>query len=129
MSAAWKPEGYSEVSPYLIVADAQALVDFLKATFDATPLRRVDTANGSVMHAEMRLGDSILMLADGGGNWPAVPAHVHVYVQDVDATFQRALSAGAEIVQEPRQREGDTDKRGGVKDPSGTTWWLGTQVS
>jgi PhnB protein len=68
------------------------------------------------------------MLAQSVENWPAVPAHVHVYVADVDASYARALAAGAESVLEPVQREGETDKRGGVIGPGGITWWIATQV-
>ena len=71
--------------------------------------------------------DTVVMLADGNDRWPPVPAHVHVYVPDVDATYKRALAAGAASVQEPIKKE-DEDKRGGVKDAGGTTWWIATRV-
>jgi uncharacterized glyoxalase superfamily protein PhnB len=79
------------------------------------------------MHAEVRLGDTVVMLGDNGEGWPPAPAHVHVYVGDVDATYRRALAAGATSVQEPIQKQ-DEDKRGGVKDAGGTTWWIATRV-
>lgn len=66
------------------------------------------------------------MLADAAPQWPAVPAHVHVYVPDVDATYSQALAAGASSVQAPVQK-GDEDKRGGVKGAGGTTWWIATR--
>jgi PhnB protein len=62
------------------------------------------------MHAEVRIDDTVVMLADGGGDWPPVPSYVHVYVRDVDATYQRALEAGAVSVQEPVKKKGE-DKR------------------
>jgi PhnB protein len=71
------------------------------------------------------------MLADASEDRPAIPAHVHIYVPDVDATYQRALAAGATSVQkpqEPPQRSEDDSKRGGVKDAGGTTWWIATKV-
>jgi len=67
------------------------------------------------------------MLADSVEDWPAVPAHVHIYVPDVDATYAKALAAGATSVQAPLKK-GDEDKRGGVRDAGGTTWWIGTKV-
>jgi len=67
------------------------------------------------------------MLADAIEGWAAVPAHVHLYVPDVDAAYRRALAAGATSVMEPVKKS-DPDKRGGVKDAGGTTWWLATQV-
>ena len=68
------------------------------------------------------------MIADAGGDYPAFPVWLHVYVPDVDATYKAALEAGGVPVQEPVQREGETDKRGGFKDSGGNTWWIGTQM-
>ena len=123
----FKPEGYSTVSPYLVVKGAQRVIDFLKRVFAATELRRYDTPDGSVMHAEVRIGDTVVMIADGGGEWPPIPQWMHVYVADVDATYKRALDAGGKSVQEPTLKKGDTDRRGGVCDPGGNTWWIATQ--
>jgi uncharacterized glyoxalase superfamily protein PhnB len=123
----YKPAGYTSVAPYLIVAGAGATIDFLKQVFDATELRRFPDPSGKVMHAEVRVDDTVVMLGDGGEGWPPVTAHVHVYVSDVDATYARALEAGATSVQEPVQKQ-DEDKRGGVKDAGGTTWWIATRV-
>lgn len=80
------------------------------------------------MHAEVRMEDTVVMIADGGGEWPPFPSWLHVYVQDVDETYHRALTAGGVSVQEPTRREGDTDRRGGVRDPGGNTWWIATPV-
>jgi PhnB protein len=124
-----KPPGYSTVSPYLVTAGAQKVIDFLKQAFGATELRRYDMPDGTILHAEVRIEDSVIMIADGGGEWPPFPSWLHVYVPDVDATYRRALAAGAESLQEPFQREGDPDRRGGVKDPGGNTWWIGTPMS
>jgi|SRR5882724_744701 len=112
-----KPEGYSSVSVYLVVDGAQRVIEFLKKTFDATELRRYDMPDGSIMHAEVRIDDTVVMIADGGGAWPAFPSWLHVYVQDVDATYQCALAAGCVSVQAPERKEGDPDRRGGLKDP------------
>ncbi len=127
MTTQHKPHGYTTVSPYLIVAGASATIDFLGRVFGAVELRRFPDADGQVMHAEVRIDDTVLMLADGGPDWPPVPSYVHVYVPDVDATYQAALDAGAESVQVPVQK-GDEDKRGGVRDVGGTTWWIATRV-
>ena len=127
MTDAYKPAGYTNVSPYLIVDGASRSIDFLTRVFDAKELRRFADDQGKVRHAEVRLGDSVLMIADGAEGWPPIASHVHIYVDDVDATYRRALSAGAQSVQEPAQR-GDEDKRGGVKDAGGTTWWIATHV-
>ncbi len=127
MTNHYKPDGYTSLAPYLIVNGATETITFLERVFDAVELRRFDNPDGTVMHAEVRIDDTVLMLADSAANWPAMPAHVHVYVPDVDATYHRALAAGATSVQEPTKRD-DPDRRAGVIDPGGTTWWIATQV-
>lgn len=127
MSSSHKPNNYSTVSPYLIVDGASGTIDFLVAVFDAVELRRFPDAQGKLRHAEVRIDDTVVMLADSLDGWPPVPAYVHVYVHDVDATYRRALAAGAASVQEPLKKD-DEDKRGGVKDAGGTTWWIATKV-
>jgi PhnB protein len=122
-----KPEGYTSVAPYLIVDGAARTIDFLVRVFGAEELRRFDAPNGGVMHAEVRIDDTVVMLTDGGGYWPPIPANVHVYVPDVDDVYRRALEAGAVSVQEPVKKE-DEDRRGGVRDAGGTTWWIATRV-
>jgi len=99
-----KPPDYTTVSPYLIVDGASRTIEFLAAVFDAVELRRFPDADGRLMHAEVRIDDSVVMLADATADWPPVPSYVHVYVPDVDATYRRALDAG------------------------GTTWWIATRV-
>jgi PhnB protein len=126
MNADYKPQGYSSVSPYLIVNDAGGTIDFLTKTFDAVQLRRILDAEGKVRHAEVRIDDSVVMLADAVPGWPAVQAAVHIYVPDVDVTYARALEAGAVSVQAPVKKD-DADRRGGVQDAGGTIWWIATQ--
>jgi uncharacterized glyoxalase superfamily protein PhnB len=119
-----KTEHYSTVSPYLIVDGASGTIDFLKRVFGAVELQRMAESSGKIRHAEMRIDDSVVMLADPvPPDWPSVRSHVHVYVADVDATYRKALDAGAVSVQEP-VKKGDPDKRGGVRDAGGTTWWI-----
>jgi uncharacterized glyoxalase superfamily protein PhnB len=122
-----KPDGYTTVSPYLIVNGASGTIEFLKQVFGATELRRFEAQGGGIMHAEVRIDDTVVMVADSAEGWPALASHVHVYVPDVDDTYRRALAAGAESVQEPVKKD-DEDKRGGVKDAGGTTWWIATRV-
>jgi uncharacterized glyoxalase superfamily protein PhnB len=122
-----KPEGYNSVSPYLIVDGAGELIGFLVGVFDAEELRRFADDTGRLMHAEVRIDDTVVMLADSVEGWPPSPAQIHVYVPDVDETYRRALAAGATMVQEPVQKE-DEDKRGGVVGPGNITWWIATRV-
>jgi uncharacterized glyoxalase superfamily protein PhnB len=122
-----KPEGYSSVAPYLIVDDAASTIDFVVTVFGAEVLRRFPDPSGRLMHAEVRIDDTVVMLADGSEGWEPIEAYVHVYVPDVDDTYRRALDAGASSVQEPVQKD-DEDRRGGVKGPGGVTWWIATRV-
>jgi PhnB protein len=123
----FKPTGYTTVSPYLVVSDATATIRFLERVFAGKLLRSFADEQGRLMHAEVQIGDSVVMLADCAPEWPAVAAYVHVYVEDVDATYQLALAEGATSVQMPVKKD-DEDKRGGVKDSGGTTWWIATRI-
>lgn len=127
MTTPYKPATYTSVAPYLVVSGAAASIDFLIAVFDAIALRRMARPDGTIMHAEVRIDDTVIMIADGVDGWPPVAAHVHVYVADVDSTYGRAIAAGAVAVQAPAKK-GDEDKRGGFKDAGGTTWWIATKV-
>lgn len=120
----YKPHGYTSVAPYLIVADGAATLRFLESAFGAPPLRVFHRDDGTIMHAEVRIDDTVVMFGQSDGG-PA--ANVHVYVPDVDAAFERALEAGGTMVQEVTEK-GDGDRRGGVRAPDGTTWWLSTQL-
>ncbi len=124
---AHKPNGYTSVAPYLIVDGASRTIEFLVRVFGAIELRRFPDASGRLMHAEVRIDDTVVMLADGAEGWPPIASYVHVYVPDVDATYRRALESGATSVQEPVKKV-DADRRGGVKDAGGTTWWIATKV-
>lgn len=124
----YKPDGYTSVAPYLIVDGAQATIDFLVAVFGAVPLRLHVRDDETIQHGEVRIDDTVVMLADAIEGWPAMAAHVHIYVQDVDATFSLAINHGATLVQEPVQKD-DADKRGGFRDRGGTTWWVSQQLA
>src|SRR5687768_9725835 len=105
MDKTFKPTGYNSVSPYFIVKGAQKFMDLLTVVFDAKELRRYDMADGSIMHAEMQLDDSVIMLGDASDKFPPVPLVIHVYVADVDTTFDKAVKAGCEIVERPKENE------------------------
>lgn len=127
MSHTYKPEAYTSVAPYLIVNGADKTIAFVERALDAHLLRRIPSENGKVMHAEVRIDDTVVMIADATEGWPNISAHVHIYVPDVDAAYQRALDAGATSVQAPVKKD-DEDKRSGVTDAGGTTWWIATRV-
>jgi uncharacterized glyoxalase superfamily protein PhnB len=124
---AYKPDGYSSVSVYLLADEPQRVIDFVTDVLGAEPLRRFDLPDGRLEHAEVRIDDTVLMIAEAGAGFPAFPVWLHVYVPDVDETYRRALEAGGASVQPPMQK-GDADRRCGVRGPAGNTWWLSTQI-
>ncbi|HZR80330.1 MAG TPA: VOC family protein [Candidatus Binatia bacterium] len=126
MAAKSVPEGHNSVSPYLIVPGAAQLIEFLKSAFRATELMRSAMPDGSIMHAEVRIGDSVVMIADANEQVPATQANVHVYVPDVDDAYGRAVGAGATSVREPADQFYG-DRSAGVKH-AGTQWWIATHV-
>ena len=128
MNLPHKPDGYNSMSPYLVVDGADSTIGFLVGVFGAIKLRRILNGSGNVMHAEVRIDDTVIMLTDAfPPAWPSAPSHVHVYVADVDATYKKAIDAGAFSVQAPVKR-GDENRRAAVKDLGGTTWWISTKV-
>lgn len=119
------PEGYHSVTPFLVVPDVPRLIDFLKQAFDATEMFRIPQPDGSVMHAEVRIGDSIVMMGEAMGEFQPMPASMYLYVNDADATYQRALQAGASSAMEPTDQFWG-DRQAGVVDPAGNRWWIAT---
>jgi uncharacterized glyoxalase superfamily protein PhnB len=119
------PEGYHNVTPYLVVRDVAALIEFLKRAFDAKETYRMPRADGTVMHAEVRIGDSNIMLGEPMGEWKPMPASLYLYVEDADAVYQRAIQSGAISLMQPADQFYG-DRHGGVKDPSGNHWWIAT---
>ena len=123
----FKPQGYNSASPYVVVPGAQRLIDFLSRVFDARVMRQYDNPDGTIMHAEVMIDDSIVMLGDSSPTYPPNTLLIHVYVSDVDEVFKRALAAGGTEDQAPQQRPGDPDRRGSFKDFAGNTWAIATQ--
>lgn len=128
MSKSFKPQGYNSVSPYFIVSGAEKLISLLTVIFNASVTRRYDTPDGSIMHAEIRIDDSIVMLGESSDQFPPVSLVMHVYVADVDEVFRRAIDAGCEVVEPPKERDGDPDRRATFRDFAGNLWSVGTQL-
>jgi PhnB protein len=122
------PDGYHTLTPYLVVDGADKVISFMKDAFGAKtafePMMRPD---GKIMHAEFKVGDSILMIADSSERAKATSSMLHVYVPNVDAVYQKALKAGGTSVMEPSNMFYG-DRSGGVKDPAGNHWHIGTHV-
>jgi uncharacterized glyoxalase superfamily protein PhnB len=129
MKTEFKPSGYNSVSPYFIVNGAQKMVDMLKALFNATEKRRYDRPDGTIMHIEVQIDDSIIMIGDHSEQFPPNTHLMHVYVDNVDEVFERAISLGCIAVEPPKQREGDPDRRGTFEDFAGNVWSIATQLT
>ena len=129
------PEGYPRVTPYLIVDGAAAAIDFYTSVLGATERMRMGGPGGKVGHAELELDGSVIMLADehpeidaiGPKSVGGTPVSLHVYVEDVDAIFQRALDAGATVTQELEDKFYG-DRSGGFEDPFGHHWHVASHV-
>jgi PhnB protein len=121
------PYGLQTVTPYLIVKNAQALLDFVTKVFDAKQRELFHGPDGRIGHAEVTLGDSVIMLSDKPSHLDAMPASLYVYVDDTDARYKRALGAGAVSVMEPADQFYG-DRNAGVIDPTGNLWWIATHV-
>lgn len=121
------PKGYHSVTPYLTVKNAPGLIGFLQRVFDAALVERIERADGGIMHAEVRIGDSMVMIGEACEQMGPVPTHLYFYVEDADKTYQRAIEAGSEsIMKLDKQFWGD--RMGGVKDPWGNHLWIATHV-
>jgi uncharacterized glyoxalase superfamily protein PhnB len=129
------PAGYHSVTPSIIVRDAAQAIDFYKRAFGAEEISRMAGPDGSIMHAEIRIGDSIIMLGEENEQWGTRsplstngnPGSLHIYVADADAAFVRALNAGA-TVRYPLEDAFWGDRYGKVADPFGHEWGIGTRV-
>jgi PhnB protein len=127
MAVDYKPEGYNTVSPYLIVPGAERLIEFMRAVLGAQERSRLPGPDGSIGHAEVLVGESVVMLADPSDVAEAMPAMLSVYVEDCDETYRRALDAGATSLREPNT-EFYGDRMAGVQDPMGNKWYFATHV-
>jgi len=121
------PDDSHTVTPYLVVEGVPKLIEFLKQAFAAQELGRMARPDGGVMHAEVKIGDSKVMMGEPMGDWKAKPCTLHLYVEDVDAVYQRAIQAGATSVREPSDQFYG-DRSGGVIDPCGNYWGIATHI-
>lgn len=122
------PDGYQTVIPYFLVDRAAELTTFLTQAFDANVRQRLERADGSVMHVELQIGDSIVMMGEPIAEFGPMPCSIYLYVEDCDAAYQRAIDAGATSIMPPTDMSHAGERYGGVKDPSGNLWWVATHI-
>jgi uncharacterized glyoxalase superfamily protein PhnB len=121
------PAGYTTVAPWVVTDDTSAFLRFVAEVFHGVELGRVATAEGAIGHAEIKIGDTIVLAFDRAPEWPQMPSLLRVWVPDADAALARGIAAGARVVTEIA----DTafGQRGGrIKDPFGNIWWIVTRV-
>jgi uncharacterized glyoxalase superfamily protein PhnB len=121
------PEGYTTVAPWVVTTDTGKLLDFVAAVFGGVELGRVPLEDGSIGHAEIRVGDTVVLAFDRRDDWPAMPSLLRVYVGDADAAIERAVANGARVVTASATHA--FGQRGGrVRDPWGNIWWVSAVV-
>ena len=121
------PAGYHSITPTFAVEGAEKFIDFLNQVFNPKIRMRMQGPDGKIMHAELEIGDSVIMVSDAGPQWPARYNSVYVYVEDVDAAYQRALKAGAVSVREP-ENAFYGDRGCAIRDPFGNLWGIATHI-
>jgi PhnB protein len=119
---------YRTLTPYLVINDADAEIRFLKAAFGAKEKSCQRNADQSVMHAEIEVGNSLVMIGQASAEWKAIPAALYVWVPDVDATYAQALKAGASSQSAPEDKPYG-HRNAGVVDQNGVTWWIGSPIA
>jgi len=121
------PDGYSSVTPSLLVDGAGKLIEFMQQAFAAKERLRIPMPDGSVAHAELTIGDSVVMVSDATAEYPAGQGFMHLYVEDVDNIYRKALAAGASSITEPADQFYG-DRSAVVRDAFGNRWSLATHI-
>lgn len=125
MATSYVPANHNRVSPYLITRDAPGVLRLLREAFGGEEIECMRHKDGRIMHAEVRIGGSVIMLSEGSADYPPQPSMVHVYVPDCDEAYRRAPACGASSVREPADQFYG-DRSAGVRDTGGTQWWIAT---
>ncbi|MER7282353.1 VOC family protein [Dactylosporangium sp. NPDC000244] len=121
------PAGYTTVAPWIVTPDTGQLLDFVTAVFDGVEMGRVRLEDGTIGHAEIRVGDTVLLAFDRLPDWPAMPSLLRVFVADADRAIERGVAAGARVVTAPATHA--FGQRGGrIRDPFGNIWWISAVV-
>ena len=121
------PNGYHTVTPYLVVRGVPQLIEFLKDAFGAAERRRDLRPDGTVAHAEVEIGDSVVMMGEPQTESAVMPGMIHLYLDNADSAYQRAIRAGATSLREPVD-EPYGDRMAGVQDRFGNQWWMATPI-
>lgn len=121
------PEGFHTVTPYIVTTNAGGVLDFVMRAFDAKVHEKMTRDDGTVRHATIQIGDSMVMIADGTEKCTSQPVSIYLYVEDTDALYRRGLEAGGTSLMEPADQFYG-DRNAGVQDVAGNSWWIATHV-
>ena len=121
------PEGFHTVTPYIVTSNAGGVLDFVVRAFDAKVHEKMTREDGSVRHATIQIGNSMVMLADGSEKNTSQPVSIYLYVEDTDALYRRGLEAGGTSLMEPADQFYG-DRNAGVQDLAGNSWWIATHI-
>jgi len=124
----YMPEGFRTITPYFVVEDGAGFLGFLERVFEAREISTYRGPDGRIMHSEVGFGDSIIEFGEAGGPWRPMRLNLHVYVPDTDATYARAVAAGAKSLREPTD-EAYGERSAGIEDPAGNVWWIATRIA
>jgi PhnB protein len=123
----YQPDGYTTVTSWIVTEDTAALLDFITTVFDGVETGRVATEDGAIGHAEIRVGDTMLLAFDSRPDWSPLPALLRIWVADPDAAVDKALAAGARVITELSNAAwGDRGAR--IRDPFGNIWWIMSHI-
>jgi PhnB protein len=118
------PEQYTQLMPYLILKGTDGFRRFMVKVFDASEQMIVPAEDGAVMHGELKIGNAVVMFAEAGGQFHVMNAGMLIYVDNADATYKKALAAGAVTVKGQEPSDKDYGRTCGVTDPFGNVWWI-----
>jgi len=121
------PKGYNTLTPFLVVTNGAEIIEFLQNAFNAEEMYRMTDPEGGIMHAELRLGNSMIMIGEALADNKPWPNMLYFYTKDVDSVYEQALEAGARSVSEPANHYYG-DRNAGITDPAGNMWWIATHI-
>lgn len=121
------PEGFHSINSYLHSSNAGQLLEFLTRVFNAEVVLKMEDDQGAIRHAEVRIGDSRLELSDACDQWPSMNSSIHIYVEDIDATYNKAVEAGANTLSDPADQFYG-ERSASVRDPLGNIWHIATNT-
>lgn len=124
----YQPTRMNTVNPYLMVRSVQELIRFIKEVFNGELELKLDRPTGQIMHAEIRIGNSVILAGEPMSDFELFPCSLFIYVQDCDINYKKALENGGKSIMEPTTMKHAGVRYGGIKDSNGTVWWIATHI-